>query len=163
MNFHAPMAQLDSASVFGTEGSRFESWWVYSSHPANYRQHASSRIERFFIAAIRSLKSQLFWAFLIFRTLLAALSLYHTASKLSGCCFRLKGIFYRELSRSLVGKWLLVTTPIASDPPSPPPNYPTAGFTAYRVQKRSSLNLCVVELLGCKPIFVLSPPAYDAL
>jgi hypothetical protein len=39
-----------------------------------------------------------------------------TASKFSECCFRLNGIFDRELSRSLVDKWLLVTTPIASDP-----------------------------------------------
>jgi hypothetical protein len=53
-----------------------------------------------------------------------------TASSFSGCCFRLNSIFFRELSRSLVDKWLLVTTPIASDPPNPTPNYPTAGLTA---------------------------------
>ncbi len=29
MKNHAPMAQLDSASVYGTEGYRFEPCWVY--------------------------------------------------------------------------------------------------------------------------------------
>jgi hypothetical protein len=57
-----------------------------------------------------------------------------TASGFSGCCFRLNGIFDRELSRSLVDRGLLVTTPIASDPPNWTPNYPTAGLTAYGVQ-----------------------------
>lgn len=41
-----------------------------------------------------------------------------TAGRFSECCFRLNGIFSRELSRSLVDKGLLVTTPIASDPPN---------------------------------------------
>ena len=59
----APMAQLDSASVFGTEGYRFESYWVYSTHPANLRQHASSQSDRFSIAATRSLNSQCFGRF----------------------------------------------------------------------------------------------------
>jgi hypothetical protein len=45
-----------------------------------------------------------------------------TASKSSECCFRQNGIFSLELSRSLVDKWLLVTTPFASAPPNPPPN-----------------------------------------
>jgi hypothetical protein len=56
-----------------------------------------------------------------------------TAGKNSECCFRLNGIFSRELSRSLVDKWLLVTTPIASDPPKRITNYPTAGLTAGQI------------------------------
>ena len=31
MKNYAPMAQLDSASVYGTEGYRFEPCWVYSN------------------------------------------------------------------------------------------------------------------------------------
>jgi hypothetical protein len=38
----APVAQLDSASVFGTEGCRFESCRVYSSHSTNLGLPASS-------------------------------------------------------------------------------------------------------------------------
>ena len=38
-----------------------------------------------------------------------------TASEVSGCCLRLKEVFSRELSRSLVDKWLLVTTTEAYD------------------------------------------------
>ena len=72
----ALVAQLDSASVFGTEGCRFESCRVYSSHPANFRLPAGSRIERFSFAMRRSLKSPMFWAFLIFWTMLTALSLF---------------------------------------------------------------------------------------
>jgi hypothetical protein len=53
-----------------------------------------------------------------------------TASGFSECCFRLNGIFYRELSRSLVDKSLLVTTPIASDPPNRTSNDLTARLTA---------------------------------
>jgi hypothetical protein len=32
---HAPIAQLDRASVYGTEGFWFESRWVYTSGPSN--------------------------------------------------------------------------------------------------------------------------------
>ena len=53
-------------------------------------------------------------------------------SEFSECCFRLNGIFSRELSRSLVDKWLLVRTPIASDPPNRSSNYPTVGLTVGR-------------------------------
>jgi hypothetical protein len=53
-----------------------------------------------------------------------------TWGRTSECCFRLNGIFYRELSRSLVDQWLLVRTPIAFDPPNPTSNYLTAGLTA---------------------------------
>ena len=52
---------------------------------------------------------------------------FPTTGRFSGCCFRLNGIFDRELSRSLVDKWLLVTTPFASDPPNQTPNYLTVG------------------------------------
>jgi hypothetical protein len=52
-----------------------------------------------------------------------------TARQFSECCFRLNGIFYRKLSRSLVDKSLHVTTPIASDTPNRTSNYPTAGLT----------------------------------
>jgi hypothetical protein len=52
-----------------------------------------------------------------------------TAGKNSGCCFRQNGIFSRELSRSLFCKWLLVRTPIASDPPNPTSKYQIAGLT----------------------------------
>jgi hypothetical protein len=61
-----------------------------------------------------------------------------TASLFSGCCFRQNGIFYRELSRSLVDKWLLVTTPIASDPPNPTSNYLTGGLTAGQIPEIAS-------------------------
>ena len=56
-----------------------------------------------------------------------------TASSFSECCFRLNGIFDRELSRSLVDKWLLVTTPIASAPPNRTSNYLTGGLTAGQI------------------------------
>ena len=59
--------------------------------------------------------------------------MFLTASRFSECCFRLNGIFDRELSRSLVDKWLLVTTPIASDPPNLTSNCPTAGLTAGQI------------------------------
>ena len=73
---HASVAQLDSASVFGTEGCWFESSRAYLSHPANFRLPASSQIERFSLVVTRSLKSPVFWAFSIFRPQLAALSLF---------------------------------------------------------------------------------------
>ena len=60
--------------------------------------------------------------------------IFLTASRFSGYCFRLCGIFERELSRSLVDNGLLVRTPIASDPPNRTSNYPTAGLTAYGEQ-----------------------------
>jgi hypothetical protein len=57
---YASVAQLDSASVFGTEGYRFESYRAYSSHPANFRLPASSRIESCSLGMHRSLKSPMF-------------------------------------------------------------------------------------------------------
>lgn len=41
-NLSAPVAQLDSASVFGTEGYWFESSRVYSFQSANQGDHAGS-------------------------------------------------------------------------------------------------------------------------
>ena len=40
---------------------------------------------------------------------------FFTAGQISGCCFRLNRIFFHELSRCLVDKWSLVTTPFASN------------------------------------------------
>ncbi len=40
----APVAQLDSASVFGTEGYRFESCRAYSCHIRTYDDSATSKI-----------------------------------------------------------------------------------------------------------------------
>jgi len=90
---------------------------VYSSHPANFRLPATSQSGGFSFANLSSLKSPVIWAFLIFGPVCRALS-FLNASQFSGCCFRLYSIFSRELSRSLVDKWLLVTTPIASGPPN---------------------------------------------
>ena len=56
-----------------------------------------------------------------------------TEGRFSECCFRQNGISSRELSRSLVDKWLLVTTPYASDPPNRTSNYLTGGLTAGQI------------------------------
>ncbi len=37
-----------------------------------------------------------------------------TTGRFSDCCFSLNGIFYHELSRSIIDKGLLATTPFAS-------------------------------------------------
>jgi hypothetical protein len=74
-----------------------------------------------------------------------------TASRFSECCFRQNGVFYLELSRSLVDKWLLVRTPIASDPPNRTSNYPTTGLTADKVRAlpSSECGLSRVETDHC--------------
>jgi len=60
----------------------------------------------------------MFWAFLIFWSYLDALSLFLPRAVFPNVASVSSGIFDRELSRSLVDKWLLVTTLIASDPPN---------------------------------------------
>jgi len=47
---------------------------LYSSYPANFRLPASSWMERFSFAMLRSLKSPMFWAFSTFWAYLAVLS-----------------------------------------------------------------------------------------
>jgi hypothetical protein len=59
---------------------------------------------------------------------------FPTTGRFSGCRFRLNGIFDRELSRSLVDKWLLVTTQKASAPPNPTPIYLTVGRAQCRIR-----------------------------
>ena len=71
-SLRASVAQLDSASVFGTEGCRFESCRAYSSHPAKLGSPTSSQIESLSIDATRPLIPLVRHELLIFRAQVAA-------------------------------------------------------------------------------------------
>ena len=73
-------------------------------HPANFRLHDGSQSESLSLGTTLSLKSPMFWAFLIFSPQCVARSLFIPRAVFSECCFRPNGIFFREPSRSLVDK-----------------------------------------------------------